>query len=397
MARIDAGLASKARRFRSARERPRRSGCRGRSSVSVAGLALVLALTLAAGRQARANNGIPGSLGVLLPLDKPQEIGLGHQRSGSSSSDDGGASWVWTCEQVPPPRWPTSIRSDRHRWPRAPSAIAFYAGATKGCPSRTTNLRLAGRGWGAGRSEASPTSSSTPPTRARVLAAAAPPTTGATPRRRRSMPRRTGRRRSAPRRSSRRPPAPRSSAIEIARSDPNVVYLSTYMTMAARLSPVLVRSADGGRAGRRLDLHGGAGARPSSGSSRSTPADPAICSTCGLIANGSRDVAMTRDGGMTFATPLTIAGGALSAFARLASGTVLVGALRQLRGRRRRRQRRRLPVDRRRHDLVTLVLEPPAALVGLGERVVAGQVDTLHFGQELQSTAGRWPARRTKG
>ena len=30
---------------------------------------------------------------------------------------------------------------------------------------------------------------------------------------------------------------------------------------------------------------------------------------------------------MTFATPVTIADGALSAFARLASGTVLVGAL----------------------------------------------------------------------
>ena len=41
---------------------------------------------------------------------------------------------------------------------------------------------------------------------------------------------------------------------------------------------------------------------------------------------------MTRDGGMTFATPLTIANGALSAFARLASGTVLVGALVNLAG-----------------------------------------------------------------
>ena len=41
---------------------------------------------------------------------------------------------------------------------------------------------------------------------------------------------------------------------------------------------------------------------------------------------------MTRDGGMTFSTPLTIANGALSAFARLASGTVLVGALMNLPG-----------------------------------------------------------------
>ena len=48
---------------------------------------------------ARANNGIPGSLGVLLPLDKPQEIGLA-TTFGLILSDDGGASWVWTCEQT---------------------------------------------------------------------------------------------------------------------------------------------------------------------------------------------------------------------------------------------------------------------------------------------------------
>ncbi len=48
---------------------------------------------------ARANNGIPGSLGVLLPVDKPQEIGLA-TTFGLILSDDGGQSWVWTCEQT---------------------------------------------------------------------------------------------------------------------------------------------------------------------------------------------------------------------------------------------------------------------------------------------------------
>src|SRR4051812_25568010 len=48
---------------------------------------------------ARANNGIPGSLGVLLPLDKPQEVGLA-TTFGLILSDDGGASWAWTCEQT---------------------------------------------------------------------------------------------------------------------------------------------------------------------------------------------------------------------------------------------------------------------------------------------------------
>src|SRR5579871_1838129 len=49
---------------------------------------------------ARANNGIPGSLAILLPLDKPQEIGLG-TNFGLILSDDGGATWSWTCEQLP--------------------------------------------------------------------------------------------------------------------------------------------------------------------------------------------------------------------------------------------------------------------------------------------------------
>ena len=40
---------------------------------------------------ARANNGIPGSLGVLLPLDKPQEIGLA-TTFGLILSNDGGQS-----------------------------------------------------------------------------------------------------------------------------------------------------------------------------------------------------------------------------------------------------------------------------------------------------------------
>ena len=62
---------------------------------------LVGALAVAGplGGAARANNGIPGSLAILLPLDKPQEIGLA-TNFGLILSDDGGATWSWTCEQL---------------------------------------------------------------------------------------------------------------------------------------------------------------------------------------------------------------------------------------------------------------------------------------------------------
>jgi len=43
-------------------------------------------------------------------------------------------------------------------------------------------------------------------------------------------------------------------------------------------------------------------------------------------------VMVTRDAGVTFATPVTVSGGTLSAFARLASGTVLVAGLVNLNG-----------------------------------------------------------------
>src|SRR3954468_21810235 len=70
----------------------------GTVNVSVAVSVAVLLAPLCFSGVARTNNGIPGSLGILLPLDKPQEIGLA-TTFGLILSDDGGTSWVWTCEQ----------------------------------------------------------------------------------------------------------------------------------------------------------------------------------------------------------------------------------------------------------------------------------------------------------
>jgi hypothetical protein len=89
-------------------------------------------------------------------------------------------------------------------------------------------------------------------------------------------------------------------------------------------------------------------------------------------------LAVTRDGGMTFATPLTIANGAVSAFARLASGTVLVGALINLAG----DGGGTMGAGYRSTDGATTfqpwTLQPQPHLVGLGERVTGGQ-STLYL------------------
>ena len=120
---------------------------------------------------ARANNGIPGSLGVLLPLDKPLEIGLA-TTFGLILSDDGGATWVWTCEQPA-----TSMASVYTVGP--PPANRFYAlSPVTGLSFSWTN-RAAGRAR-AGRSLAEKVSDffTDPSDPVRVLAAASPPSDG---------------------------------------------------------------------------------------------------------------------------------------------------------------------------------------------------------------------------
>ena len=94
---------------------------------------------------------------------------------------------------------------------------------------------------------------------------------------------------------------------------------------------------------------------------------------------------MTRDGGMTFATPLTITNGALSAFARLASGTVLVGTLVNLpgggggtMGAGYRSTDGALSFSPWTLNVADGAVSPQPHLVGLGERVVGGQ-STLYL------------------
>ena len=97
-----------------------------------------------------------------------------------------------------------------------------------------------------------------------------------------------------------------------------------------------------------------------------------------VIGCPSETLAVTRDGGMTFSTPLTIANGALSAFARLASGTVLVGALVNLAGGGGGTMGAGYRSTDRAMTFSPWTLNPQPHLVGLGERVVAGQ-STLYL------------------
>ena len=115
------------------------------------------------------------------------------------------------------------------------------------------------------------------------------------------------------------------TGVEIARSNPRVIYVATYTTTSAGAAPVLARSADGGGSWTSTPLAASAGAAVV----RILAVDPQDSEVVYLrvLAAGGDAVAVARNGGASVAVPVTFARGQLSAFARLSSGTVLVGAL----------------------------------------------------------------------
>jgi hypothetical protein len=110
--------------------------------------------------------------------------------------------------------------------------------------------------------------------------------------------------------------------VEIARTDARIIYVAE---AAPGPHATLARSDDAGAHWETFDLQPWIGAR----TARIVAVDPADANVVYLraIGAGAELLAVSRDGGMTFATPITLPGGTLSAFARLASGSVLVAGL----------------------------------------------------------------------
>jgi MYXO-CTERM domain-containing protein len=341
----------------------------GAVAVLVARLVAVLLGPLWFSGVARANNGIPGSLGILLPLDRPRQIGLA-TTFGLILSDDGGQSWVWTCEQAP-----TSMANVYTVG--APPADRLYA------LSPVTGLAFSDDescGWqGAGGALAGQTVSdffADPSNPNRVLASASPPSDGGAAAPASVYASSDGGATFDPKPIYVSPAGASIVGIEIAGSDSQVVYLTYVTATTTGYHPMLVRSSDGGMHWTETDLVGPLGAAIV----RILAVDSADSDLLYLRVIGatSETLAVTRDGGMTFATPLTIADGVLSAFARLASGTVLVGALVKLPG----GGGGTMGAGYRSTDggmtFLPWTLNPQPHLVGLGERVVAGR-STLYL------------------
>jgi photosystem II stability/assembly factor-like uncharacterized protein len=277
-------------------------------------LAVCCVLALLPARPAAANGAFPDSDAILLPAGAPQQIILS-TNFGLIISDDGGATWQWTCER------PETSQGTLYSAGPAPDDRLFSL-------SPDVGLAVSSDGSCTWRRSGGPLASQvavdyfpdpTDPTRVLAIASTDPDDGGVL-----------------------------SSSlylstdggvtfadqplvtvddvtligVESARSDPNTVYLAGYRP---GLHPLLMRSANRGKDWETLDL------QPMLGAStyRIVAVDPADAKVVYLrvIASGGDVLAVTRDGGATFTKPVTVAGGALTGFARLQSGTVLVAGL----------------------------------------------------------------------
>jgi hypothetical protein len=280
----------------------------GRAIILTAGLAVLVP----AGRAA-ANGAFPDSGAVLLPADRPQEIVLS-TNFGLIISDDGGATWQWTCEG------PETSMASSYMLGAAPADRLYSLSPDVGLAVSTNGSCSWFRSGGTLASAIASDAFPDPTDATHVLAVVGPAagtaasavvyestnggdTFAATP-------------------FYIAPDGETLMGVEIARADPRVVYL----TMATSgPHPSLLRSDDAGATWTTFDLEPSIGAR----TARIVAVDPADANVIYLraIGAGSELLAVSRDGGLTFATPITLPGGALSAFARLASGTVLVAGL----------------------------------------------------------------------
>jgi hypothetical protein len=277
-------------------------------------------LAASAGR-AWANGALPSSYGILLPADKPQEIVLA-TNFGMIISEDAGASWLWTCEQpqtsfgylygvgpAPKDRFYALSPSEglgfsddgSCSWKRSGGVLStlvasdFFIDRTNGDRVLAVAAEIDDAG-----------DIGTPSI---FVSADAGDTFGSTP-------------------LYSAPTGANIVSIEIARSNPQVAYAAMYTTTSTTGSivrhPRLLRSADAGQTWMDRDVEAGLGAAEFR--ILAVDSDNADVLYLRVIAGGGEEkVAVTRDGGATFTAPVTITGGGLSAFARLASGTVLVG------------------------------------------------------------------------
>jgi hypothetical protein len=265
--------------------------------------------------RAHANGALPASYGILLPSDKPSVVVLA-TNFGMIESEDGGATWLWTCEQ------PQISLGYLYGLGPAPRDRLYGLSPEQGLAFSDDGSCSWQRAGGALASLVASDFFVEPAGGARVLAIAAPldPDAGVGPP---SIYESTDAGTTFAATPLYAAPAGANLVgVEISRANPLVVYAAMYTTPGRH--PRLLRSADGGRSWTERDLEAAIGGNEF----RILAVDRADENLLYLLvkAPGLESVTVTRDAGETFETPVAIKDGRVTTFARLESGTVLVGS-----------------------------------------------------------------------
>ena len=278
-----------------------------------AALLTVVAVFAGLSRQARANGAFPDSTGIILPADRPNEIIVG-TNFGLIFSADEGKTWSWSCEQMP-------VATQAYLYQLGPApGDRLFALASSGV-IRTDDESCTWSAAGGTARDALVTDYFADPTDPNhLLMIALPNTTDLLPE---AIYASTdggitfG-------------PALFKAAInggltgvEIARSNPLEIYAAMYDTPGVH--PSIVRSHDGGAT---WDPPISIEADIGQNAFRIIAVDPTDPKKVFLRVQEAlvESLAISEDGGMTFRKPVSVPI-RLAAFARLASGTILVAGL----------------------------------------------------------------------
>jgi hypothetical protein len=280
---------------------------RGGGALGFVAATLVAAAVLFSPLSAGANGAFPDSLQILLPSDRPQQIALS-TNFGLIISDDGGASWTWTCEQqetIEGSLYAVGAAPDDRFYGLGGSMIAYSDDVTCSWklsqPRDITYMR-----------DYFPD----PVDPKRVLAIGNPINQGYALAPQLFASKNGGTTFGDPLYTA--PEGGALTGVESARSAPDTIYLAL---TTGDTHPKLVRTTDGGATWTTFDVEPALGP----GSFRIIEVDPADARTLYVrfIAADGDSLAVSHDGGETFTRLVKLANGTLKAFAHLPSGTIL--------------------------------------------------------------------------
>jgi MYXO-CTERM domain-containing protein len=273
--------------------------------------ALAVAISLGAGR-AHANGAFPDSLRIFVPADRPAEIILA-TNFGLIISRDDGATWDWVCEHG------DGYLASQYQHAAPPSRRLF--GVAPGGLVYTDDDACS---WSLAADLTSTTvidAFADPVNPNRVLALASFVDPGGQPKNGLFVSADAGKTFGAPRYLA--PPESTLYSVEVAASNADRVYVTTFRANLGVLGSAVVRSDDGGGTWTVSDVTAVTGDRIV----RIAAIDPLDPQKVFFRVTGSEDaIGLTNDGGATLTLPLVVTT-QLTGFLRRPNGQILVSAL----------------------------------------------------------------------